>query len=76
MTTEREKMATGAWYSCVDDELAALRAKAAHAVFTHNATHPDERGDIAPTLMSVLGGVGLFSGSKFNSTAHMVSIYI
>jgi maltose O-acetyltransferase len=58
MTTEREKMATGAWYSCVDDELAALRAKAAHAVFTHNATHPDERGDIAPTLMSVLGGVG------------------
>ena len=58
MTTEREKMATGAWYNCVDDELAALRAKAAHAVFTHNATHPDERGDIAPTLMSVLGGVG------------------
>ena len=73
MTTEREKMATGAWYSCVDDELAALRAKAAHAVFTHNATHPDERGDIAPTLMSVLV---VIAGSKFNSTAHMVSIYI
>lgn len=58
MTSEREKMAAGEWYSCVDDELAELRVKAAHGVFTHNATHPKERGDLAPALAAVFGSVG------------------
>ncbi|MFT5786616.1 MAG: maltose O-acetyltransferase [Ascidiaceihabitans sp.] len=58
MTSEREKMAAGEWYCCVDDELAELRAKAAHGVFTHNGAHPKKRGDLAPALAAVLGSVG------------------
>lgn len=51
-------MAAGEWYSCVDDELTNLRRVAAHGVFTHNATHPTVRGDIAPELAVVLGSLG------------------
>lgn len=58
MTSEREKMAAGALYSCVDDELAVLRAKAAHGVFVHNTTAPHIRGDLVPELARVLGSIG------------------
>lgn len=58
MSSEREKMAAGDWYCCLDPELDRLRIKAARAVHAHNVTHPDLRGDIAPELVRVLGSVG------------------
>lgn len=58
MSTEREKMAAGDWYCCVDEELGALRAKAAHGVHCHNSAHPAMRGEIAQALTDVLGSVG------------------
>ncbi len=46
----REKMASGVWYSCLDDELEALRTLARLAVHDHNSMSPDQRGNIAPCL--------------------------
>jgi maltose O-acetyltransferase len=56
--TEREKMAAGEWYACVDDELDALRTAAQTAVFEHNSLPPTERGDIGPALRGLLGSDG------------------
>ena len=56
--TEREKMAAGEWYACVDDELDALRTTAQTAVFEHNCLPPTERGDIGPALRALLGSDG------------------
>ncbi|WP_269932529.1 sugar O-acetyltransferase [Aminobacter sp. HY435] len=53
--SEREKMAAGAWYNCVDPELDALRLAAANAIFEHNSLPPSARGDIAPALRDLLG---------------------
>lgn len=53
--SEREKMASGQWYRCLDDELAALRMAARRAVFAHNTTPPDDRGNITPDLLALLG---------------------
>ena len=52
--TEREKMASGQWYSCNDDELDACRANARRAVHQHNILHPDERGAIGPLLQKLM----------------------
>lgn len=56
--SEREKMAAGEWYSCIDDELEALRVIARRAVFEHSMTPPDERGAMGDKLRAVLGHVG------------------
>ncbi|OSQ38791.1 sugar O-acetyltransferase [Thalassospira mesophila] len=48
-------MASGQWYRCLDDELAELRMVARRAVFAHNTTLPDDRGNITPDLFAVLG---------------------
>lgn len=56
--SEREKMATGDWYNCVDDELETLRVKARDAIHQHNTRSPGERGAIAPKLADLLGRVG------------------
>ncbi|QDC00287.1 sugar O-acetyltransferase [Mesorhizobium sp. 8] len=56
--TEREKMAVGEWYACVDDELDALRTAAQTAVFEHNSLPPIVRGDIGPALRALLGSDG------------------
>jgi maltose O-acetyltransferase len=56
--TEREKMAAGEWYSCIDDELESLRVVARQAVFEHNMTPPDRRGAMGDALRAVLGHVG------------------
>jgi maltose O-acetyltransferase len=48
--TERAKMARGAWYSCVDDELEELRMISREAVHDHNTMAPRKRGNITPTL--------------------------
>ncbi|WP_086993530.1 sugar O-acetyltransferase [Rhizobium sullae] len=51
---EREKMAAGEWYCCLDGELEALRQLARNAVHQHNTMLPDERGSIAPALAALL----------------------
>lgn len=56
--TERQKMASGEWYTCLDSELNELRLKASEAVHEHSIVKPNERGLIAPKLFSLLGSVG------------------
>ncbi len=58
MDSERGKMQRGEWYSCLDPELDAMRARAQRAVYQHNALPPDERGDVAPLLKALLAGIG------------------
>ncbi|MFJ1308084.1 maltose acetyltransferase domain-containing protein [Agrobacterium sp. P15N1-A] len=48
MSTEREKMAAGEWYSCMDAELDILRWRARGAVHQHNTMPPDGRGGNGP----------------------------
>lgn len=54
MTTERQKMAAGAWYTCLDDKLETLRATARDAVHEHNTLPPTERGAIGPKLRALI----------------------
>ena len=56
--SEREKMAAGQWYSCIDPELAALRDLARAGVHEHNTLAPDRRGNIGPKLARRLRRVG------------------
>lgn len=56
--TERQKMAAGDWYSCIDPELEALRNAARTAVHQHNTLPPAERGAMAPALRALFAGVG------------------
>lgn len=58
MPTEREKMAAGEWYSCMDDELDVLRWQARRAVHQHNTMPPDERGAFGPMLRALFAAVG------------------
>ncbi|OWV79849.1 maltose acetyltransferase [Rhizobium sp. R635] len=51
--SEREKMATGQWYCCLDDELDLLRRQARRAIHAHNTLPPDERGGAAPALKAL-----------------------
>ncbi|WEX77639.1 sugar O-acetyltransferase [Sinorhizobium numidicum] len=55
--SEREKMAAGEWYCCLDPELNALRAKAREAVHWHNTMPPDERGGMALALRALFANV-------------------
>ncbi|MBP2442812.1 sugar O-acetyltransferase [Rhizobium leguminosarum] len=48
--SEREKMAAGEWYCCLDDELDLLRRQARLAVHAHNTLPPDARGAMAPDV--------------------------
>lgn len=57
MLSEREKMALGEWYTCLDDELDALRNAARRAVHQHNIMPPDERASMAPLLRSLFAFV-------------------
>jgi maltose O-acetyltransferase len=56
--SERQKMAAGDWYCCVDDELEALRVVARRALHEHNTMDPDRRGSMGPTLAALLGAAG------------------
>ncbi|MBO6539206.1 MAG: sugar O-acetyltransferase [Rhizobiaceae bacterium] len=56
--TERQKMAAGEWYSCIDPELEALRNTARAAVHQHNTMPPAERGEMASALRALFAGVG------------------
>lgn len=55
--SERDKMAAGQWYSCLDAELEALRLIARVAVHQHNTVAPAERGSMAPALRALFGAV-------------------
>jgi len=56
--SEREKMAAGEWYTCLDTELEGLRIAARDAVHEHNTMSPHERGSMGPALRRLLGTVG------------------
>lgn len=47
-------MEAGEWYTCLDDELEALRKSARSAVHEHNSLSPEERGDIGPQLRNLI----------------------
>ncbi|MGQ7848357.1 sugar O-acetyltransferase [Granulosicoccus sp. 3-233] len=54
MKTERQKMAAGEWYTCLDDELESLRCVAREAVHEHNVLPPAERRKMGPKLQRLL----------------------
>jgi maltose O-acetyltransferase len=56
--SEREKMAAGEWYRCVDPQLEAMQVRARQAVHCHNTMPPAERGAMAPELATLLGALG------------------
>lgn len=56
--TERQKMETGQWYSCLDLELEQLRAKARRAVHAHNTCPPDARGAVGQELAALFATIG------------------
>jgi maltose O-acetyltransferase len=56
--SEREKMAAGEWYTCVDPELAKMRARARDAIHEHNNLPPGKRGNLGAALSALLAGVG------------------
>ncbi|MFV0301127.1 MAG: sugar O-acetyltransferase [Paracoccus sp. (in: a-proteobacteria)] len=56
--SERQKMAAGEWYRCIDPELDALRWQARRAVHSHNSLLPDQRGSMAPELRALFAGIG------------------
>ncbi len=50
-------MASGNWYSCLSDDLEALREIARRAVHQHNTMAPDDRGRCGPLLTALFGGI-------------------
>ncbi|MCJ7995238.1 sugar O-acetyltransferase [Rhizobium cremeum] len=56
--SEREKMAAGLWYNCIDPELDRLRLRAREAVHGHNTMPPAQRGCAAPDLVQLFAGFG------------------
>jgi maltose O-acetyltransferase len=56
--SEREKMAAGEWYTCIDPELASMRARVRDAIHEHNSLPPGKRGNIGAALSVLLGSVG------------------
>ncbi len=54
MQSEFQKMKDGRWYTCVDDELEALRVTARMAVHEHNSMPPQQRGKIGPKLRALI----------------------
>lgn len=54
--SERERMAAGEWYTCLDPELERLRARAQAALHAHNSLPPGARGRMAPALAALFGG--------------------
>ena len=57
VVSEREKMAAGEWYTCIDPELEKLRAQARDAVHAHNTLPPSKRGNIGSALEELLAEV-------------------
>ncbi|MEL7131232.1 MAG: sugar O-acetyltransferase [Pseudomonadota bacterium] len=58
MASEREKMEAGEWYTCLDDELEALRRFALDAVHAHNHLPPSERRTLSAHLRDLFADHG------------------
>jgi len=56
--SEREKMAAGDWYSCLDPELETMRMRALTAVHAHNHLPPSERRHLSDPLCALFAGYG------------------
>ncbi|MEJ6391713.1 sugar O-acetyltransferase [Gymnodinialimonas sp. 2305UL16-5] len=56
MATERQKMAAGEWYTCLDPELERLRDAARAACHAHRTRVPD--GDLTPELAMLFATTG------------------
>lgn len=56
--SEREKMAAGEWYTCIDPELAGLRTTARLACAQHRTTPPQDLPAISPALTRLFASVG------------------
>ncbi|WP_439649746.1 sugar O-acetyltransferase [Gymnodinialimonas ulvae] len=54
----RDKMQAGDWYSCLDEELGALRNTARAACHAHRTEPPQPLAAISPALAEVFGTVG------------------
>lgn len=66
MKTERQKMADGEWYTCLDDELETLRVAARVAVHEHNSLPPDERGSMGPKLHDLINAPNAIIEAPFH----------
>ena len=66
--TQRDRMAAGEWYSCLDPELEELRQRARRAVHAHNTLDPDLRGAAAPELAALFASFG--AGSMIEAPFH------
>lgn len=66
MQTERQKMAAGEWYTCLDSELETLRAIARSAVHQHNSLPPEERGAIGPKLRQLINAENATIEAQFH----------
>ncbi|MBC58392.1 MAG: maltose acetyltransferase [Confluentimicrobium sp.] len=53
----RRDMSTGVWYSCLSDELEAMRRTARRACHEHNTMDPDARGACAPYLAALCADI-------------------
>ncbi|WP_065330030.1 sugar O-acetyltransferase [Tritonibacter mobilis] len=56
--TERQKMAAGEWYCCIDPELDALRHQARLAAHAHNTAPPDPVIALSPALSTLFATHG------------------
>jgi maltose O-acetyltransferase len=66
MQTERQKMAAGEWYTCLDDELETLRTIARSAVHQHNTMPPAERGGIGSKLRELISAKNAIIEAPFH----------
>ncbi len=58
MASNREKMAAGQWYACVDAELESLRQLARRAVYAHNHTPPGDSAGLSDALAGLFARHG------------------
>lgn len=72
--SERQKMAAGEWYCCLDPELDALRVAARNAVHQHNIMPPLQRGNFGPALSTLLPAPARVCSSRHHFTAPTASI--
>ncbi len=63
---ERQKMEAGEWYTCLDDELEALRVKARAAVHEHNHLPIEKRGSMGPLLSELISAESAFIEAPFH----------
>ena len=70
MTSEREKMVAGAWYSCIDDELVRRRRRVCLLTTPRIQKSVEVLRRLCRQYWEVI------AESKRNFTAHMVSIFI